>query len=276
MFSDYYEVLGVSRTADKGEIKKAFYSKAKQFHPDTNKAADAQSKFAEINNAYEILSDPEKRKRYDLMGHDAEQMGAGGPGGPGGMGFNPEDVFRDFFGMGGGGMGGGGPFGGMGGGGGEAGPQRGADVETTLNLSFMEAVQGTSRTLNVMTDVPCTPCNGSGAQPKSTASTCTDCGGKGTMRVNQGFFTVQMTCRGCNGRGKKHPPCHACQGEGVVKQRRSVEVVVPAGADSETVLRLNGQGDAGRLVRNGRRKAGSDACSCAFPCVSDLLSVSTR
>ena len=244
MSSDYYEVLGVPRTADKKEIKKAFYAKAKQFHPDTSKLPDAQAKFAEVNNAHEILSDPEKRKRYDMLGHDAEQMGGGGgPGGPGG--FHPEDMFRDFFGMGGGGAGGpGGPFGG----GGEAGPSRGADVETTLNLSFMDAVQGTTRTLNVMTDVPCTTCSGSGAQPKSTPSQCTDCGGKGTMRVNQGFFTVQMTCRGCNGRGKKQPPCHACSGDGVIKQRRSVEVTVPAGADSETVLRMTGQGDAGRMV----------------------------
>jgi molecular chaperone DnaJ len=254
----------VSRTADKSEIKKAFYSKAKQFHPDTNKSPDAQQKFAEINNAYEILSDPEKRKRYDVMGHDAEQMGGmgGGPGGMGGMhGFNAEDVFRDFFGMGGGGagMGGGNPFAGMGGMGmGDTGPTRGADVETQLNISFMEAVQGTTRTLNVVTDVPCTVCSGTGNQPKSTATTCTDCGGKGSMRVNQGFFAVQMVCRGCGGKGKKHPNCHACSGEGVVKQRRNVDVTVPAGADSDTVLRLTGQGDAGKMVSNRSRSSATE------------------
>lgn len=215
---------------------------------DTNKSPDAAAKFAEVNNAHEILSDPEKRKRYDMLGHDAEQMGAGGPGGPG---FNAEDAFRDFFGsMGGGGMGGPGGFAGfgMGGMGQEAGPTRGADVEIGLNLTFMEAVQGTTRSLHIMADNPCNTCSGSGAQPKSTATTCTDCAGKGTMRVNQGFFTVQMPCAGCGGRGKRQPPCHTCSGDGVVKQRKTVDVTVPAGADGETVLRLSGQGHAGRMV----------------------------
>lgn len=247
---DYYEVLGVPRTAEKADVKKAFYKLAKQFHPDTNKAADAASKFAEINNAYEVLSDETKRKRYDMMGHDAEQMGGpGGPGGPGGMGgMNPEDVLRDFFGMGGGGFGMGGGGGGFGGfGGGQEGPTRGADIETTLHVSFMEAVQGTTKQLNVMTDVACTVCAGTGAQPKATVSTCTDCGGKGSRRVIQGPFQVQMACGGCGGTGKKKPPCTTCHGDGVVKQRRQVDITVPAGADSQTVLRMNSAGDAGRM-----------------------------
>lgn len=241
---DLYEILGVSRSATKDEIKKAYFQLAKKYHPDTNKGDKAaEAKFTEINGAYEVLSDPEKRKRYDITGSEEEHPGMGGMGGMGGAGFAAEDILRDFFGGAGGFRG----FGGMPGMGAANGPSRGGDVEVPLSITFMEAVQGCTKTVNVTTDVSCGTCNGSGAKPKTTATTCGDCKGSGQVRMSQGFFTVQMACTSCGGRGKKQPPCPACDGASVTKQKREVNVVIPAGADNETVLRLPNQGDAGTM-----------------------------
>ncbi len=246
---DYYAVLGVSRDASKDDIKKAYFKLAKQYHPDTNKEdKNAAEKFAEVSNAYEVLSDPEKRKRYDMMGHEGEAYGGfggggAGMGGMGGHGMNPEDILRDFFGMGG--MGGGG----MGGMGFEEkmGAQRGSDVQTQIPLSFMEAVQGCTKTINVVTQGTCNTCSGTGDKPGSSAASCKTCGGSGTQTMQQGFFRMQMTCSKCGGRGKSQPVCNTCSGEGTVRERRTVSVTVPAGVDNGTTLRLTNQGDAGRL-----------------------------
>jgi molecular chaperone DnaJ len=239
---DHYQVLGVSRDASKDDIKKAYFKLAKQYHPDTNKEdKNAAEKFAEVSNAYEVLSDPEKRKRYDMMGHEGEQFSGFNDGGGGGMGgMNPEDILRDFFGMGGSGMGGMGFEE-------RSGASRGSDVQTQIPLTFMEAVQGCSKTINVVTQGVCSTCSGTGDKPGSTASQCKPCGGTGTQTMQQGFFRMQVTCQKCGGRGKSQPICSSCGGEGTVRERRTVAVTVPAGVDNGTTLRLANQGDAGRL-----------------------------
>ena len=215
---DLYSVLGVSRGASKEEIKRAYFQLAKRFHPDTNKQdKDAADKFAEVSNAYEVLSDDDRRQRYDVMGAAGEEMGGAGGGG-GGMGgggqaggVNPEDILRDFFGSMGA-AGGRSPFGFDMSGGGRAGGGRraaeaaeavdGDDIEVVLPLSFMEAVQGSSRLIHVSALAACPTCQGSGNQPNTQPSTCKACGGKGVQSLNQGFFKINTTCSQCAGRGQ--------------------------------------------------------------------------
>ncbi|KAG7401498.1 hypothetical protein PHYBOEH_001043 [Phytophthora boehmeriae] len=228
---DFYDVLGVSRDADKGEIKKKYYQLAKKYHPDTNKKdPDAAKKFAEATEAWEILGDDDKRQKYDAYGHAGvdEQAGFGGGGGFQGQGF--EDIFGEF-------------FGGQGFGGrsrrSASQPQRGADIQVDITLSFMEAVKGTTRDLNITANVECDTCDGSGAKPGTKKKTCPNCKGSGVEIMQQGFFAIESPCRRCHGEGSIiESPCTKCRGQGTVKKPRTVEVKIPEGVDQGMNLRL--------------------------------------
>lgn len=235
---DYYEVLGVDRSADAKELKKAYRRIAMKFHPDRNPDnADAEEKFKEANEAYEILSSEDKRHAYDQFGHDGvdpnRQGGFGGGGGGAGFG----DIFGDVFGD---------IFGGGGGRGGQRGPARGADLRYTLELDLEEAVRGTTVKIKVPSLVACKPCDGSGAKPGTKPVTCTTCAGHGQVRMNQGFFSVQQTCPNCHGRGTMiSSPCGSCHGQGRVEEERTLSVKVPKGVDTGDRIRLSGEGEAG-------------------------------
>ncbi|KAG9414375.1 hypothetical protein AC1031_013573 [Aphanomyces cochlioides] len=231
---DYYQVLGVKNDASKNEIKKKYYELAKKFHPDTNKDdPNAAQKFAEATEAWEILGDDEKREKYDTFGHAGVDPNGGGMGGQDFHGF--EDIFASMFGHQGGRRGNGRPR-----------PERGADVQMNVNISFMEAVNGTTRDLNVYTDVKCEPCDGSGAKPGTSPKKCKACNGSGVEILQQGFFAVEQPCRRCRGEGVTiDSPCSSCRGRGKVKKSRTVEVKIPEGVDSGMNLRLAQQGEAG-------------------------------
>ncbi|CAK4076775.1 unnamed protein product [Aphanomyces euteiches] len=231
---DYYQVLGVKNDASKNEIKKKYYELAKKFHPDTNKDdPNAAQKFAEATEAWEILGDDEKREKYDTFGHAGVDPNGGGMGGQDFHGF--EDIFASMFGHQGGRRGNGRPR-----------PERGADVQVNVNISFMEAVNGTTRDLNVYTDVKCEPCDGSGAKPGTSPKKCKACNGTGVEILQQGFFAVEQPCRRCRGEGVTiDSPCSSCRGRGKVKKSRTVEVKIPEGVDSGMNLRLAQQGEAG-------------------------------
>lgn len=233
---DYYEVLGVSKTADEKEIKKAYRRVAMKHHPDRNPDnKEAEEKFKEASEAYEVLSDAQKRQAYDQFGHDAVGGMGGGGAGAGGFG-NFSDIFGDVFGD---------IFGG-GGGGRRGGPSRGADLRYNLELSLEDAVQGTNVKIKVPTAVHCGTCSGSGAKPGTSASTCTTCGGVGQVRMQQGFFSVQQTCPNCRGKGTIiADPCTDCHGAGRVEEEKTLSVKVPAGVDSGDRIRLAGEGEAG-------------------------------
>jgi molecular chaperone DnaJ len=230
---DYYEVLGLERGASDDEIKKSYRRLAMKFHPDRNPDDDqAEEKFKEGTEAYEVLSDSEKRGAYDQFGHagvDPNGMGAGFAGGSFSDIFS--DVFGDIFG---------------GGGGGRSSVQRGSDLRYTLELDLEKAVGGDSVEIRVPVIGSCEACDGSGAAEGSSPVTCSDCGGAGQVRVSQGFFSLQQTCPRCRGAGVIiRDPCRSCGGAGRVENRKTLAVKVPAGVDNGDRIRLSGEGEAG-------------------------------
>ncbi|MCA0996008.1 molecular chaperone DnaJ [Alloyangia pacifica] len=244
---DYYELLGVAKGASADEIKKGYRKKAKELHPDRNADnPDAEAQFKEVNEAYEVLKDADKKAAYDRFGHAAFEGGMGGGGRPGGGGFGQQgdfasafsDVFDDLFGdfMGGG----------RGGGGGRTRAARGADLRYNLRVTLEEAYGGLQKTINVPTSVQCGECHGSGAEGGAEPVTCPTCSGMGKVRATQGFFTVERTCPTCSGLGQIiKNPCNACGGQGRVQKERSLSVNIPAGVETGTRIRLAGEGEAG-------------------------------
>ena len=235
---DYYEVLGVNRDAGDDEIKKAYRKLAMKFHPDRNPDnKDAEEKFKEAKEAYEMLSDPQKKAAYDRYGHAGvdPSMGAG----PGAQGFEGgfADAFGDIFGD---------LFGGGGGRGGRSNVYRGADLRYNLEITLEEAARGAEKTIRIPTVEECGTCHGSGAKPGTHPKPCPTCQGHGQVRVQQGFFSIQQTCPKCHGSGKIIPdPCRDCGGAGRTKKQKTLEVKIPAGIDDGMRLRHAGHGEPG-------------------------------
>jgi molecular chaperone DnaJ len=238
---DYYEVLGVGKTASQQEIKSAYRKIAVRDHPDKNPGdKEAEERFKEAAEAYAVLSDADKRGRYDRFGHQ-------GVSGTGAGGFDPtifadfSDILGDIFGFGGGG------FGGAGRRGGGSGMTRGADLRYDLTLTFEEAAFGTETALRIPRLETCAKCTGSGSANGAPPAVCSACGGRGQVRFTQGFFTVARTCPQCQGEGRViSDPCTECHGEGRVERERSITVKIPAGVDTGARLRLSGEGEHGR------------------------------
>lgn len=232
---DYYEILGVDRGVSDKDLKKAYRRVAMKYHPDRNPDDHAaEEKFKEANEAYEVLSDDQKRAAYDQYGHAGVDQAAGGGGGAGYNNFS--DIFGDVFGdiFGGGGRGG------------RGGPARGSDLRYTLDLELEDAVRGTTVKIKVPTLVACSTCNGAGGKNGSVPKTCTTCGGHGQVRMQQGFFAVQQTCPNCHGSGKViSDPCTDCHGHGRVEETKTLSVKVPPGVDTGDRIRLAGEGEAG-------------------------------
>lgn len=238
---DYYEVLGVDKGADDDTLKKAYRKLAMKYHPDRNPDdAEAEARFKEAGEAYDVLKDPEKKAAYDRFGHAAFEGGMGGGGaGAGGMhGFGGafSDVFDDLF----------GEF--MGRGGGQRGSRgaRGADLRYNMEITLEEAFNGLNTTIKVPTTETCDTCDGTGAATPEDIKTCQTCGGAGRVRVTQGFFTVERTCPTCGGAGKTiEVPCGKCGGAGRTQREKTLSVTIPAGVEDGTRMRLTGEGDAG-------------------------------
>jgi molecular chaperone DnaJ len=233
---DYYEVLGVARNATLDELKSAFRRLARQYHPDVNKAADAEERFKEINEAYAVLSDADKRAAYDRYGH-AGVNNAGGM--PDFSSIDLSDILEGFFG-----------FGGSGGRHSRNSPRRGEDLASRVQISFEEAVFGIEREIEITRDEVCATCRGSGAEPGTSPTRCTTCGGKGVVRqVRQTFLgsmVQETTCPACNGQGEViSSPCHTCRGRGVERKTVKKVVPIPAGVDNGTQIRLAGEGQSG-------------------------------
>jgi len=237
---DYYEVLGVSRDASEEDIKKAYRRLAMKHHPDRNPDdPKAEELFKEAKEAYETLSDEQKRAAYDQYGHaafEAGGMGGGGFGGFGGggaAGFDFSDIFGDIFGGGGGGRG-------------HSNVHRGADLRYNLEITLEQAARGTETKIRVPTMAECETCSGTGAKPGTSPTTCSTCGGHGQVRMQQGFFSIQQTCPRCHGSGKQiSSPCSDCHGAGRVKHHKTLSVKIPAGVDNDDRIRLSGEGEAG-------------------------------
>ena len=246
---DYYEVLGVSKTATQDELKKAYRKLARKYHPDLNKDnEEAAEKFKECNEAYSVLSDDQKRAQYDQFGHAAfENGGMGGGGGFGGAGgfggfggSGMEDIFDMFF----------GGQGGRGGNRAKSGPQRGADLRFDLEITFEEAAFGLEKEINLYRDETCDHCHGEGAEPGSKVESCPECNGTGYVRFTQNTMFGQMVnerpCSRCKGEGKIiSEPCKECRGKGTVKRNKKLKVKIPAGVDNGSRLRVSGEGEAG-------------------------------
>ncbi|WP_298566937.1 molecular chaperone DnaJ [uncultured Aliiroseovarius sp.] len=239
---DYYEVLGASKGASADELKKAYRKKAKELHPDRNSDnPDAEAQFKEVNEAYEVLKDADKKAAYDRFGHAAFDGGMGGrpggghPGGNGDFASAFSDVFDDLF----------GDF--MGGrGGGRARAQRGSDLRYNLRVSLEDAFAGLQKTIVVPTSVACEECEGTGAEAGAEPTMCPTCSGMGKVRAQQGFFTVERTCPTCQGTGQMiQNPCKSCGGAGRKEKERSLSVNIPAGVETGTRIRLAGEGEAG-------------------------------
>jgi molecular chaperone DnaJ len=234
---DYYEALGLQRNATEAELKQAYRRLAMKFHPDRNPGdSEAEASFKEIKEAWEVLKDPRKRAAYDQFGH----AGVGGAGGGQGGGFGPGDAFSDIFGE---------VFGDIFGGGrrGHARVFRGADLRYEVELELEQAAFGDTVTISLPLAVECATCHGSGAKPGSSPVGCRTCGGRGSVRMQQGFFAVEQTCPHCKGQGTTiEDPCDDCHGEGRVRETKTLAVKIPAGVDSGDRIRLGGEGEAGR------------------------------
>ncbi|MEQ9844411.1 molecular chaperone DnaJ [Pectobacterium brasiliense] len=237
---DYYESLGVAKNADEREIKKAYKRLAMKYHPDRNPGdSEAEAKFKEIKEAYEILIDSQKRAAYDQYGHAAfEQGGMGGGGGGGGGGFGGGGAdFGDIFGD---------VFGDIFGGGRRQRASRGSDLRYNMELTLEEAVRGVTKEIRIPALEECDVCHGNGAKPGSSPITCPTCHGNGQVQMRQGFFTVQQACPHCHGRGKIiKDPCVKCHGHGRVEKSKTLSVKIPAGVDTGDRIRLSGEGEAG-------------------------------
>lgn len=240
---DYYELLGVSKTASADEIKKEYRKLAMKYHPDRNKDdKTAAEKFREITEAYEVLKDEQKRAAYDRFGHAAFDQAAGGGNGGGRHGFaggfdftsSFTDIFDEMFG------------GGFGGGGQAEANLRGSDIRYNLDISLEEAYKGTVAKINYVTGVACAPCKGTGSENAAPATRCTMCQGRGRVRAQQGFFTIEKTCPQCHGMGQMiEKPCKSCQATGRVRKEKTLDVKIPAGVDDGTRIRLANAGEAG-------------------------------
>jgi molecular chaperone DnaJ len=230
---DYYDVLGVQRAADAGELKRAYRKLAMELHPDRNPGdAEAENRFKEASEAYQVLSDPEKRQLYDRFGH-------AGPGARMGQGFGDvgdifsafSDIFGDVFGRQGGGR---------------RGPGRGSDVETSVTITLLEAANGAQKDVKVARRVACSTCHGTGAQAGTHPEVCQQCGGRGQVMHSQGFLMISTTCPVCRGEGKViRKPCATCEGSGFERQQDTLQITVPAGVVDGSTLRLVGRGEAG-------------------------------
>ncbi|EFL79298.1 chaperone protein DnaJ [Actinobacillus pleuropneumoniae] len=235
---DYYEVLGLQKGASENDIKRAYKRLASKHHPDKNQGSkDAEEKFKEINEAYEVLGDAEKRAAYDQYGHAAFEQGGGAGGFGGGFsgGFGGfEDIFSEMFG------------GGFGSGGRRQRVVRGDDLRYDIEISLEEAVKGCKKDIRISTLAECDSCHGSGAEKGSKVETCSHCHGSGRIRRQQGFFVTEAVCPSCHGSGKKiEKPCKSCHGDGRVQKAKNLSVTIPAGVDTGNQLRLSGEGAAG-------------------------------
>ncbi len=242
---DYYEVLGVQKGASEDQIKKAYRTLAKKYHPDLNPGdKEAEVKFKEANEAYEVLSDSDKRARYDQFGHagvDPNFGGGAGGAGPFQGGFDFTDIFDSFF---------GGGFGGSTRRANPNAPRRGSDVQANIAISFEEAAKGCTKTVTYQQIENCEDCHGTGAAPGTSPKTCPNCNGTGQVRISQrtpfGVVQSAQTCDRCHGSGKIiETPCKTCDGKGKVRRKKSLEVTVPAGIDDEQILNVGGKGNAG-------------------------------
>lgn len=241
---DYYEVLGVQKGASDDEIKKAYRACAKKYHPDLHPGdKECEEKFKEVNEAYEVLSDSDKKARYDQFGHAGVDSnygaGAGGAGSPFGQGIDIDDIFSSFF----------GGFGGRRSNNVNA-PMRGSDIETTVYISFEDAAKGCKQTINYSCVTTCDDCHGTGAQPGTSPKTCSSCGGSGRVTINQrtpfGVVQTQRTCDACHGRGKiVDNPCKKCGGSGKQRKNKTVDVTIPAGIKDQQILNVSGRGNSG-------------------------------
>ena len=238
---DYYETLGVSRTADADDLKRAYRKLAMKYHPDRNPGdGGAEARFKEINEAYDVLKDEEQRQVYDRFGHEAfVQRNQGGAAGGGGFDFGGfpssfTDIFDEVFGDRGGRR--------------RSGPRQGADLSYQLEIALEEAFSGKNASIDVPTSVTCDSCSGSGSRGGAQPSPCPTCGGHGRVRASQGFFTVERTCPACRGAGQViRDPCDACRGTGAVRRTKTLSVSIPAGVDGGNRIRLSGEGEAGRM-----------------------------